>query len=215
MRGAEDYRRFVSSLESGVQRKGAWSAELLARGGWDLFMQVFTESHCVGHQCWHLHDAAHPAHDATVAAITGDPLRTVYRAIDREIGALVKAAGDAHVIVFAAHGMASRYGAHFLLRDVLFALGVATAPPQPLRARARAVAARAWHVMPAWMRALATPLRRAAVPAGDARPGSPGHRRGSGAEPLLPTRERARGERHSAQSRRSRASRYVGSGRTG
>ena len=129
--------RFMSSLESGVQRKGAWSAELLARGGWDLFMQVFTESHCVGHQCWHLHDPAHPAHDATVAAITGDPLRAVYRAIDREIGALVEAAGDAHVIVFAAHGMARRYGAHFLLRDVLFALGVA-APTGTADSRARA-----------------------------------------------------------------------------
>ncbi len=173
-RGAEDYRQFISSLESGVQRKGAWSAELLARGEWDLFMQVFTESHCVGHQCWHLHDPAHPAHDATVAAITGDPLRTVYRAIDREIGALVKAAGDAHVIVFAAHGMASRYGAHFLLRDVLFALGVATPGPRSLRGRVRAVAAHAWHAAPEWMRALAGPLRRRVMSESAARSSTPG-----------------------------------------
>jgi predicted AlkP superfamily phosphohydrolase/phosphomutase len=159
-RGAEEYGEFVSSLEGGVQRKGAWSAELLARGEWDLFMQVFTESHCVGHQCWHLHDPAHPAHDASVAAITGDPLRTIYRAIDGEIGALVAMAGDAHVIVFAAHGMAGRYGAHFLLRDVLVALGVAAAPPPPLRARVRTVAARGWHALPEWARKLVRPLRR-------------------------------------------------------
>ena len=157
---AHEYAHFVSSLEDGVRRKGAWSAALLARGEWDLFMQVFTESHCVGHQCWHLHDHAHPAHDAKVAATTGDPLRTVYRAIDREIGALVEAAGDAHVIVFAAHGMASRYGAHFLLRDVLFALGVAAPPPQPFRARVRGVVARAWKALPEWARGLVRPLRR-------------------------------------------------------
>jgi predicted AlkP superfamily phosphohydrolase/phosphomutase len=170
-RSAEEYRDFVRSLEGGVQRKGAWSVELLARGGWDLFMQVFTESHCVGHQCWHLHDPAHPAHDAAVAAITGDPLRAVYRAIDREIGALIEAAGDAHVIVFAAHGMASRYGAHFLLRDVLLALGVAAAPSQPIGARVRDLAARAWHAAPEWMRAMAGPLRRVmSVSAADSSP---------------------------------------------
>jgi predicted AlkP superfamily phosphohydrolase/phosphomutase len=173
-RGAEDYRQFISALESGVQRKGEWSAELLARGGWDLFMQVFTESHCVGHQCWHLHDAAHPAHDAKIAAITGDPLRAVYRAIDREIGTLVKAAGDARVIVFAAHGMASRYGAHFLLRDVLFALGVAAPGRRSLRERVRAVAARAWRAMPERMRALARPLRRRVMPDSAARAVTPG-----------------------------------------
>jgi predicted AlkP superfamily phosphohydrolase/phosphomutase len=159
-RSAGDYQRFTASLVSGVERKGAWSAALLARGGWDLFMQVFTESHCAGHQCWHLHDPAHPAHDSNVAAITGDPLRTVYRAIDREIGALVEAAGDAHVIVFAAHGMASRYGAHFLLRDVLFALGVAAPAPRLLRERVRDAAGRVWHALPERVRALAGPLRR-------------------------------------------------------
>ncbi|HEY2897714.1 MAG TPA: alkaline phosphatase family protein [Gemmatimonadaceae bacterium] len=173
-RSADDYREFVSSLESGAARKGAWSAALLARGGWDLFMQVFTESHCVGHQCWHLHDPAHPAHDAMLAAITGDPLRAVYRAIDREIGALVAAAGDAHVIVFAAHGMASRYGAHFLLRDVLFALGVATAPAESVGTRVREVASRAWDALPEWMRALARPLRRAVMPASAAHSGPGG-----------------------------------------
>jgi predicted AlkP superfamily phosphohydrolase/phosphomutase len=95
----------------------------------------------------------------------------VYRAIDREIGALIEAAGDAHVIVFAAHGMASRYGAHFLLRDVLLALGVAAAPSQPIGARVRDLAARAWHAAPEWMRAMAGPLRRVmSVSAADSSP---------------------------------------------
>jgi predicted AlkP superfamily phosphohydrolase/phosphomutase len=166
-RGASEYCDFIAALEEGVRRKGSWSAELLARGGWDLFMQVFTESHCVGHQCWHLHDAAHPAHDAGLAAITGDPLRAVYRAIDKEIGTLVDAAGDARVIVFAAHGMSHRYGAHFLLRDLLFALGAAAPPRQPLRARVRTVASRAWHALPVPILTLLGPLRGRVMP-GDA-----------------------------------------------
>ena len=172
-RGASEYRDFIAALEEGVRHKGAWSEELLSRGDWDLFMQVFTESHCVGHQCWHLHDPAHPAHDASVAAITGDPLRTVYRAIDQAIGSLVGAAGDARVIVFAAHGMSHRYGAHFLLRDVLFALGVAAPPPEPLRARARNAAARVWHALPSRMRTLLSPLRNRATPTSASHASSP------------------------------------------
>jgi predicted AlkP superfamily phosphohydrolase/phosphomutase len=163
-RGAKEYLEFISALEEGVRRKGEWSAELLARGEWDLFMQVFTESHCVGHQCWHLHDAAHPAHDASIAAITGDPLRAVYRTIDAAIGELVDAAGDAHVIVFAAHGMSHRYGAHFLLRNVLCALGAAAPPAKLLRERVRDLGSRAWHALPAPVRMLLSPLRRRVMP---------------------------------------------------
>ncbi len=68
-------------------------------------MQVFTESHCVGHQCWHLHDVNHPAHDPAVLAEIGDPLRTVYAAIDAAIGDVLADAGDAFVLLLDAHGM--------------------------------------------------------------------------------------------------------------
>ena len=173
-RGAQEYLAFVSSLEEGVRRKAQWTAELLARGEWDLFMQVFTESHCVGHQCWHLHDTAHPAHDAGIAALTGDPLRAVYRAIDEAIGSLVRDAGDARIIVFAAHGMARRFGAHFLLRDVLFALGAATPPAEPPRARAHDLAARIWHRLPARMRALLSPVRARVAPGSSHHPATAG-----------------------------------------
>ena len=129
-RTVEDYASFVDALEAGVRRKASWTGELLDRGGWDLFMQVFTESHCVGHQCWHLHDPGHPAYDPAFAARHGDPLQRVYRAIDTAIGDLLARAGDARVMVFSAHGMAHRYGAQFLLRDILVRLGV-TVPEAP------------------------------------------------------------------------------------
>lgn len=172
-RGAQEYLAFVASLEEGVRRKTQWTSELLARGEWDLFMQVFTESHCVGHQCWHLHDTAHPAHDAGIAALTGDPLRAVYRAIDEAVGSLVGQAGDARIVVFAAHGMAHRYGAHFLLRDILFALGAAAPPAEPLRARARDIAARVWHRLPSRMRALLSPVRARVAPGDSRHPATP------------------------------------------
>ncbi|MDQ2768553.1 MAG: alkaline phosphatase family protein [Gemmatimonadota bacterium] len=166
-RDARGYVDFVASLEEGVRRRTKWTLELLERGGWDLFMTVFTESHCVGHQCWHLHDTEHPAHDASVAAVTGNPLRSVYRAIDEAIGALVQGAGDAQIVVFAAHGMATRYGAHFLLRDLLYALGVAAPPPVLLRSRLREAAARVWRALPKSVRSGLSPLRDR-VTAGDA-----------------------------------------------
>lgn len=158
-RSARDYRDFALALEAGVQRKTEWTVELLRRGGWDLVMQVFGESHCVGHQCWHLHDADHPAYDAAISAVAGDPIRSVYRAIDRAIGEIVAAAGDVPCVVFAAHGMSHRYGAHFVLRDLLVALGAAALPAPTTRDRARSLAAAMWHAMPAAARAPLTALR--------------------------------------------------------
>ena len=124
-RTPEDYEAFLGKLVRGVQAKAALTRHLLGQGGWDLFMQVFTESHCVGHQCWHLHDETHPAHDPSVAERTGDPLLRVYQTIDRAIGDILQDAGDAMVLVFSSHGMAYSYGAHFLLKEILFRLGVA------------------------------------------------------------------------------------------
>ena len=154
-RSAEDYGAFLDRLEVGVTKKLAWTKELLARRGWDLFMQVFTEAHCTGHQCWHLHDASHPAHDPTIASTLGDPLRRIYRSIDGAIGQLVAAAGnDTPVVVFSAHGMSHWYGAQFLLEAMLVRLGV-TAPlpgaPQD-SAGVRGLARSAWRTLPASVR---------------------------------------------------------------
>ena len=62
--------------------------------------------------------------------MTGDPVREVYVAIDHAIGELLRAAGDdCLVIVLLSHGMCARYGAQFLLPDILVRLGVGVAPP--------------------------------------------------------------------------------------
>jgi predicted AlkP superfamily phosphohydrolase/phosphomutase len=128
-RRGEDYLPFVAALEAGARRKGTLTAELIRREPWDLVMQVFTESHCAGHQCWHLHDPAHPAYDPAVTALTGDPLERTYIAIDSAIGEILVAAGsDAFVLFVIAHGMSYRFGASFLLPEILMRLGVTERP---------------------------------------------------------------------------------------
>ena len=160
-RSSADYAEFVARLELGARRKGEWTRELLMRGGWDVFMQVFTEGHCAGHQGWHLHDPSHPAHDAATAEAVGDPMKRAYRAIDRAIGEVLADAGDAHVVVFSAHGMAHWYGAQFLLQDILVRLGAALprpAPATPAPSRLRAAVRPVWRRLPASWRAGIRPL---------------------------------------------------------
>ncbi|MGH7506144.1 MAG: alkaline phosphatase family protein, partial [Longimicrobiales bacterium] len=157
-RTPEDYDRFVETLIRGARAKGALTRRFLADGGWDFFMQVFTEAHCAGHQCWHLHDATHPTHDPRTRARIGDPLRSVYVAIDREIGEIAAAAGDPTIIVFTAHGMAHWYGAGFLLRDILFRLDVARARVSEPHG-SPGLARHAWRTVPRRLRDRLAPLR--------------------------------------------------------
>ncbi|AHG89957.1 type I phosphodiesterase/nucleotide pyrophosphatase [Gemmatirosa kalamazoonensis] len=163
-RSADDYAALVERLTLGARRKGEWTRELLARGGWDLFVQVFTEAHCAGHQCWHLHDAAHPAHDPAVVARTGDPLERVYRAVDDALGDVLAAAGtDTHVVVFSAHGMSHWFGAQFLLREILLRLSVTVADRSRERG-APSLARRLWHALPEVVRRPVRALLRAVRP---------------------------------------------------
>lgn len=164
-RSLGDYRSFVDQLVQGAKMRAELTTHFLAQGGWDLFVQMFTESHCAGHQVWHLHDAAHPAHDAAISASLGDPLRRVYVAIDEAIGRVVEAAGDARVLVLTAHGMSYWYGAQFMLPDILLRLGASKAvpaePPRPApRASWRGVARRFWRMLPPSLREGVRPSAR-------------------------------------------------------
>lgn len=163
-RSAADYRQFADKLVRGVQTKARITRELLGQERWDFFAQVFTETHCAGHQCWHLHDERHPAFDAGVAAAAGDPIRSVYVAVDRAIGEIVREAGDALVFVVSAHGMSSSFGAQFLLREILSRLGVTRFPaPSPIASRPESAfhssARIVWRTLPARLRARLEPLR--------------------------------------------------------
>jgi len=161
-RGKADYRAFVSRAVAGVERKRDLTRWVLQSGDWDLVFQVFTEAHCTGHQCWHLHDPAHPAHDPAVRAAIGDPVAAVYRAIDAAIGDLLAAAPGARIMVFSCHGMGSFFGGQFLLGDLLTRLGVTAAPPSPGRSELEpTVVQRIWRRLPMAVRRGLEPLRRA------------------------------------------------------
>jgi predicted AlkP superfamily phosphohydrolase/phosphomutase len=127
-RTAADFSHWVAGLERAVATKTSLTIDVLEREPWDLVMQVFTEAHCVGHQCWHIHDPQHPSHDPELLATVGDPLERVYRAIDEGIEQIVERAGDAVIVVVSAHGMSHFRGAQSLLPEILVRLGVTHRP---------------------------------------------------------------------------------------
>jgi predicted AlkP superfamily phosphohydrolase/phosphomutase len=160
-----DYRLFIDKLTGAVATKAALTKHVLTLEPWDFALQVFTEAHCAGHQCWHLHDRAHPEHPSSIIAEIGDPLREVYHAIDAAIGDICSALDDEVVVVlFAAHGMSYWYGAQFMLPEILYKLGV-TRPPQiqletaSFANRIGAFATSCWQQLPDNMRAQLRPLR--------------------------------------------------------
>src|SRR5919198_2591387 len=82
----EESIAIFETICAAVERKGRASLDVLDRGGWDLFLTVMGEAHCIGHQLWHLHDPAHPGYEPElVARLGGDPIREVYRRLDSVI----------------------------------------------------------------------------------------------------------------------------------
>lgn len=119
-RRTQSEKILLHALLRRIETKLQITTELLARGPWDLFLVAFGDSHCAGHQLWHLHDPAHPRHDARLAACLGDPLATVYRALDRAVGKILSQAGAATTaIVLCSHGMGAHYDATFLMDEIL------------------------------------------------------------------------------------------------
>jgi predicted AlkP superfamily phosphohydrolase/phosphomutase len=99
---------FVTELEHSIEKKREASEWLLARGGWDLFLTVFKEAHCVGHQCWQENDAEQKA------------IRRVYRALDRALGRLLDGVdAQTSVVVFSNLGMGPNHSGSHLLDDFL------------------------------------------------------------------------------------------------
>jgi|SoiMethySBSTD1v2_1073268.scaffolds.fasta_scaffold143460_2 predicted AlkP superfamily phosphohydrolase/phosphomutase len=120
MRGPTPERDLREQLMQRIEARLAIAQDLIAREQWDLVMAAFGDSHCVGHQCWHVHDPSHPRHDRALAAALGDPIRDVYVALDRALGHLLQYAGpDTTVLILLSHGMAAHYDATYLLEDVL------------------------------------------------------------------------------------------------
>jgi predicted AlkP superfamily phosphohydrolase/phosphomutase len=160
-----EFQALRDTLVSGVRKKAELTRHYLRQGGWDFFAQVFTESHCVGHQCWHLHDPDHPAHEPEVAAQTGDLMKDVYVAIDTAIGDVLAELGpETTTIVLAGHGMTTKRGAQFMLHEILIRLKLAV-PAEPALPAPTPVDAVdswltwGWQHMPQGARQLLQPVR--------------------------------------------------------
>jgi predicted AlkP superfamily phosphohydrolase/phosphomutase len=170
-RDGNEFRQFRDGLLAGIATKAKITKHFLNQGKWDIFLQVFTESHCVGHQCWHIHDPSHPWHTTELARTVGDPVQDVYCAIDRAMGEILADIGDDTIVVFlAGHGMGPKYQAQFLLDQILLHLGVAAPVPseapqestQPVRWRDRIdpVLGWAWRQLPETVRKTLKPMHR-------------------------------------------------------
>ena len=147
----DDYRALLDRITNRIEIKTRLALDVLRREDWDCFLAVFADSHCAGHQCWHLHDSAHPRHSADVAAKVGDPLKVVYRALDTAVGRILATAGDeVATVVFASHGMGPHYEATFMLERILAAIEPRDKPKG--RPRTTKALGAIWSKLPADLR---------------------------------------------------------------
>lgn len=120
LRTVEEERQLYRLIQQGVTAKAAASTALLDDGAWDLFMTVVGESHCVGHQLWHVHDTTHPRHDPATRVLLGDPVEEIYERLDQVVSEhLARADDDTAVYVHLSHGMQAHHDGDHLLDAVL------------------------------------------------------------------------------------------------
>lgn len=116
-RNPDQYRDLRDRLIARIERKRSLIEYFLSQGEWDLLLAVFGDSHCAGHQLWHLHEAAEAG---LAASQLGDPLKDVYMALDKALGQLLDQVGpDTAVVVFTSHGFGTHYDANHLLDEAL------------------------------------------------------------------------------------------------
>jgi predicted AlkP superfamily phosphohydrolase/phosphomutase len=117
---AEGIGAFVEQLQERIATKLEITKFVLGKEDWDCLFTVFSESHCVGHQCWHVIDPAHPRYDPKIAKVAGNPMLTIYRAIDSAVAELLALVDeDVPVIILSSHGMGPHYEATYFLDTML------------------------------------------------------------------------------------------------
>ncbi len=125
-RTVAEQKALLDGLLAGVAAKSRLVSAVLAEEKWDLFVAVFGEPHAAGHQLWHLHDPAHRDFDAQVRrALGGDPIASVYRALDAAVGDLIaRAEPDATFMLLFSHGMGCHHDGTLVLAETLRRLDI-------------------------------------------------------------------------------------------
>ncbi len=129
------HARALASLCEGIERKVRLAEGLLARERWDSLMLLFGESDTAAHHFWSFHDPHSPRYDAAGAAALGNPLRTVYAALDDAVGRLTARVPGATVLVVSDHGFGGAGTTALRLNRWLAQQGYLTFAPRTRRAR--------------------------------------------------------------------------------
>jgi len=116
--------RLRRDVLAGVQNQGELFRWLMQTRPWDVFLCSFSAAHCAGHHFWSDMDPDHPLHDPRDAQRLADTIEQTYRAIDREIGDMIRLAGpETRILVVAPHGMGPLSHGSWNLNEILDLLG--------------------------------------------------------------------------------------------
>jgi predicted AlkP superfamily phosphohydrolase/phosphomutase len=138
-RTAEEYIEFFEWSRERLALRESLARHLLDHETWDVLVTVVAETHCLGHQCWHLHDPTHPEYARAPRDLVGDPLVRMYEEADRHVGALLQnAEPPTTVVVFSLLGMGPNYRVSPLVGVLLERLDAATPVHRPFTHFARA-----------------------------------------------------------------------------
>jgi predicted AlkP superfamily phosphohydrolase/phosphomutase len=162
--GPHDYKNLEKLGEAclnGIKLRGAIARDLLAETRPQLCLIAFTETHRAGHYLWHATEPGHAVYRTNGFAnlsATQPNLKDLYREVDRQIGELVKTAGDdTPVMVFSLHGMKPAHGVVAFLAPLLCEMGYARLADwrmQSWRERLRAIEAKIKLHLPAKLKEL-------------------------------------------------------------
>jgi len=117
------YRRLLDRL----RRKGAVCRSLIGQDHPDVVVIVFGESHTAGHQFWKY--LRKPEIDTASRPELKNAIRSVYEAIDREMGLLLKEMpADSNVFILSSIGLTDHYPTGQLLECFCRSLGYQISP---------------------------------------------------------------------------------------
>lgn len=133
----------LARLLAGIEQKVRLAEHVIRRGPWDCLMLLFGESDTVAHHFWAFHDENSPRRRSEHARL-GDPVRTVYAALDAAVGRIAEMAAPDRILVASDHGFGGAgdvavYLNRWLEREGYLAWEGARAPGLAARARAAAV----------------------------------------------------------------------------
>jgi predicted AlkP superfamily phosphohydrolase/phosphomutase len=144
-------RQIYRGLLEQIEKKGALCRHLVSQGRFRLIVAGFFEVHIAGHQFWRYTPDVQASGAAMPESGLSDALRSIYQAMDREIGLLLEQVPPtANVFVVSNTGIQEDYPSRRLTEDFCRQLGyqVAAAPaplsPDPL-ILARRVLPEAWR----------------------------------------------------------------------